>query len=38
MPRVVHFEIHAGDPERALNFYQALRSLDLSTNCTNKSV
>jgi predicted enzyme related to lactoylglutathione lyase len=22
MPRVVHFEIHAGDPERAINFYQ----------------
>ncbi|HEY0369128.1 MAG TPA: VOC family protein [Chthoniobacterales bacterium] len=24
MPRVVHFEIHAGDPERAINFYQQL--------------
>lgn len=24
MPRVVHFEIHAGDPERAVNFYQKL--------------
>ena len=24
MPRVVHFEIHAGDPERAINFYQNL--------------
>ena len=24
MPRVVHFEIHAGDPERAINFYQTL--------------
>jgi predicted enzyme related to lactoylglutathione lyase len=24
MPRVVHFEIHAGDPERAVNFYKAL--------------
>ena len=24
MPRVVHFEIHAGDPERALAFYQKL--------------
>jgi predicted enzyme related to lactoylglutathione lyase len=24
MPRVVHFEIHAGDPERAVKFYQAL--------------
>ena len=22
MPRVVHFEIHAGDPERAINFYE----------------
>lgn len=24
MPRVVHFEIHAGDPERAIAFYRAL--------------
>ena len=24
MPRVVHFEIHAGDPERAVNFYTTL--------------
>lgn len=24
MPRVVHFEIHAGDPERAITFYQKL--------------
>ena len=24
MPRVVHFEIHAGDPDRAVNFYQKL--------------
>ena len=24
MPRVVHFEIHAGDPERAVKFYQTL--------------
>ena len=24
MPRVVHFEIHAGDPERAVAFYQKL--------------
>ena len=24
MPRVVHFEIHAADPERAVNFSQAL--------------
>ena len=22
MPRVVHFEIHAGEPERAISFYQ----------------
>ena len=22
MPRVVHFEIHAGDPERAVTFYE----------------
>lgn len=24
MPRVVHFEIHASDPERAIKFYQKL--------------
>ena len=24
MPRVIHFEIHAADPERAVNFYQTL--------------
>ena len=24
MPRVVHFEIHADDPERAANFYQSV--------------
>jgi len=24
MPRVVHFEIHADDPERAIGFYQKL--------------
>jgi predicted enzyme related to lactoylglutathione lyase len=24
MPRVVHFEIHAGNPERAINFYKNL--------------
>ena len=24
MPRVVHFEIHAGDPDRAVNFYKTL--------------
>ncbi|HEY0366812.1 MAG TPA: VOC family protein [Pyrinomonadaceae bacterium] len=24
MPRVVHFEIHAADPDRAVNFYKAL--------------
>ncbi len=26
MPRVVHFEIHAGDPDRAVKFYQNLFS------------
>ena len=24
MPRVVHFEIHAGDPARAINFYEKI--------------
>jgi predicted enzyme related to lactoylglutathione lyase len=24
MPRVVHFEIHADDPQRAVNFYQSV--------------
>ena len=24
MPRVVHFEIHAADPDRAVNFYKSL--------------
>jgi predicted enzyme related to lactoylglutathione lyase len=24
MPRVIHFEIHAGDPERAVKFYETL--------------
>lgn len=24
MPRVVHFEIHAADPDRAVNFYRTL--------------
>ena len=24
MPRVVHFEIHASEPERAVNFYKAV--------------
>ena len=24
MPRVIHFEIHAGDPARAINFYEKL--------------
>jgi uncharacterized protein len=24
MPRVIHFEIHADDPQRALNFYQGV--------------
>ena len=26
MPRVVHFEIHAGDPARAINFYEKIFS------------
>jgi predicted enzyme related to lactoylglutathione lyase len=29
MPRVVHFEIHAGDPERAINFYEKVFSWTL---------
>ena len=24
MPRVIHFEIHADNPDRALNFYQTV--------------
>lgn len=24
MPRVVHFEVHASDPERTMNFYREL--------------
>jgi predicted enzyme related to lactoylglutathione lyase len=24
MPRVIHFEVHAGDPERAIQFYSGL--------------
>ncbi len=24
MPRVVHFEIHADDPERAISFYNSV--------------
>ena len=24
MPRVIHFEIHAGDPDRAVKFYETL--------------
>lgn len=24
MPRVIHFEIHAGDPQRAITFYEKL--------------
>ena len=24
MPRVIHFEIHAGDPDRAVKFYESL--------------
>ena len=24
MPRVIHFEIHAGDPDRAVKFYESM--------------
>ena len=24
MPKVIHFEIHAGDPKRAMTFYKAV--------------
>jgi predicted enzyme related to lactoylglutathione lyase len=30
MPRVIHFEIHAEDPERAVRFYQALFGWEIS--------
>ena len=30
MPRVVHFEIHAGDPQRAIQFYRALFGWEFS--------
>ena len=30
MPRVVHFEIHAGDPDRAVNFYKTSVWMELS--------
>jgi len=30
MPRVVHFEIHAGNPERAINFYQKVFGWNIS--------
>ena len=29
MPRVVHFEIHADDPQRAANFYQGVFGWDI---------
>ena len=29
MPRVVHFEIHAEDPERAVNFYKSVFEWDI---------
>ena len=29
MPRVVHFEIHADDPQRAVNFYQGVFGWDI---------
>jgi len=30
MPRIVHFEIHADDPERAIGFYEALFGWEIS--------
>ncbi len=30
MPRVVHFEIHADDPERAVKFYQNVFGWELT--------
>lgn len=30
MPRVVHFEIHADDPQRAVNFYQEVFDWEVS--------
>jgi predicted enzyme related to lactoylglutathione lyase len=30
MPRVVHFEIHADDPDRAIRFYQSLIAWEFS--------
>jgi predicted enzyme related to lactoylglutathione lyase len=30
MPRPIHFEIHAADPERAIAFYQALFGWEFS--------
>jgi predicted enzyme related to lactoylglutathione lyase len=30
MPRVVHFEIHAEDPQRAIRFYQSLFAWEFS--------
>src|SRR5690348_9288852 len=30
MPRIVHFEIHADDPERAIGFYTALFGWEIS--------
>jgi uncharacterized protein len=31
MPRVVHFEIHAGDPERAARFYRELLGWEITS-------
>lgn len=31
MPRVVHFEIHADDPERAIRFYKELLGWEFTT-------
>lgn len=30
MPRVVHFEVHADDPERAANFYSGVFGWELA--------
>ncbi|MGH8399429.1 MAG: VOC family protein, partial [Gammaproteobacteria bacterium] len=30
MPRVVHFEIHADDPERAMRFYRSVFGWDFT--------
>ena len=30
MPRVIHFEIHADDPERAVRFYHSVFAWDFT--------